>query len=124
MADSPARLAQILPDIEAADAFIRDLSEKSRSEHPLDVIGEFDASWDYDPAPMLSRIVAPLLAINFADDTINAAELGGLDKAIRAVASGRAVTLPGGHGSRGHQNLKEPPRWCEWVRSFLQSVSS
>ena len=121
MAGSPAGLEQELPDIDAADDFIREMSDKIRAQHPLDVIAEFDASWDYDPATLLQRIVAPLLAINFADDAINPTELGGITKAIANVRLGRAVTLPASPGSLGHQNLRQPERWADWVRSFLQT---
>ena len=124
MAESPAHLAQILPDIDAADSFIQDLSKKSHSQHPLDVIAEFDASWDYDPAPLLPHITAPLLAINFVDDAINPTELGGIDRAIKMVATGKAITLPVIAGSRGHQNLRRPELWGEWIQSFLHAITS
>ena len=39
----------------------------------------FQASRDYDPAPQLGRIRAALLAVNFADDAVNAAEQGVMD---------------------------------------------
>src|SRR5690606_29504056 len=41
-----------------------------------DVLYAFEASRDYDPAPGLEKIVAPLMAINFADDIINPPSLG------------------------------------------------
>src|SRR4029079_7510220 len=41
-----------------------------------DVLYAFRASEDYDPGPGLSKIKAPLVAINFADDLINPPEQG------------------------------------------------
>ena len=41
-----------------------------------DVLYALESSADYDPAPALEKITAPLLAINSADDLINPPELG------------------------------------------------
>ncbi len=41
-----------------------------------DTIYQFEASRDYDPEPALATIVAPLQAVNSADDQINPPELG------------------------------------------------
>ena len=53
-----------------------------------DVLYALEASGDYDPAPDLEKIRAPLLAINFADDLINPPELGILEREIAARAEG------------------------------------
>lgn len=45
-----------------------------------DVLYAIESSSDYDPAPGLEQIRAPLMAINFADDLINPPELGILRK--------------------------------------------
>jgi len=50
-----------------------------------DVLYALSASRDYDPAPKLEQIKAPLLAINFADDLINPPELGILEQEIKRV---------------------------------------
>ena len=81
--ESPARMAAGLPDVATADALIRKVAaEAVAAEDPNDVIWEFEASQDYDPAPGLGRIAAPLLAVNFADDEVNPAALGVLDAAV------------------------------------------
>ncbi len=50
-----------------------------------DVLYAVAASRDYDPAPNLEKIRAPLLAINSADDLINPPELGILEREIKRV---------------------------------------
>ena len=45
----------------------------------------FAASEDYNPAPELGRIKAPLLAINSADDQVNPPELGIMEAVIGKV---------------------------------------
>lgn len=57
---------------------------------------------DYDPAPHLSRIKAPVLAINFADDELNPPEVGILERAIGQLSNGRLVLVPATERSRGH----------------------
>ena len=121
MAGSPARMAERLGSPEEADAHIDALSgEALGREHLLDVAWEFEASRDYDPAPDLGRIRAPLLALNFADDAINPAELGVLDRMIARVPGGRAVLLPATDASNGHQTLSDPALWKEHLRDLLR----
>ena len=120
MAASPARLAEQLGNPEQADAYIRSVvSEALARENLLDVIREFEASRDYDPVGDLRRIVAPLLAVNFADDAVNPAELGVMDRRITQVKNGRAVLLPASDISKGHQTLSEPALWTEHLWDLL-----
>jgi homoserine O-acetyltransferase len=121
MAGSPARLAESLNSPEQADAYIQSVAgEAIARESLLDVLWEFEASRDYDPAPHLSRIHAPLLAVNFADDAVNPAELGVMDRMIAQVRDGRSVLLPATDASKGHQTLSDPASWKEYLRELLQ----
>ena len=52
--------------------------------------------------PGLEKIRAPLVAVNFADDLINPPELGILEREIKRVPNGRAVTIPLSDKTRGH----------------------
>ncbi len=124
LVDSPARLAEQFEDSAAADAHIRAVAaEAMEAEDVDDVVWEFEASRDYDPAPGLGRIAAPLLAVNFADDDINPAALGGLARAITKVARGRAVTLPAGPETRGHQTLQVARLWAHCVAELLDATA-
>ncbi len=123
LVDSPARMAEHLPDAAAADALVRKTAADAiAAEDPDDVIREFEASHDYDPGPGLGLITAPLLAVNFQDDDVNPAALGVLGDAIRKVPNGRAVTLPAGPRSHGHQTLSTPELWSDLVRDLLGSA--
>ncbi len=125
MAGSPARLAESLHCPEQADAYIQSVAaEAITKENLLDVVWEFEASQDYDPAPHLNRIRAPLLAVNFADDAVNPAELGVMDRLIAQVHGGQSVLLPATDTSRGHQTLTDPASWKEYLRGLLgRSIS-
>jgi homoserine O-acetyltransferase len=92
---------------EALDKFVNELTKTSDAN---DVLSAVEASHDYDPAPDLEKIRAPLLAINSADDLINPPELGLLEREIKRVPKGRAVVIPlsdktHGHGSHTIANL-------------------
>ena len=125
MAGGARHFAEVLPNAAAADQYLRRISLQAiENEHPVDVIYEFDASYDYDPRPFLRRIKAPLLAVNFADDMINPVELGGLEDSIKEVARGRAITLPAGPGSIGHQTLRNAAAWCSHLAELLRHTES
>jgi homoserine O-acetyltransferase len=67
-----------------------------------DAIFQFESSRDYDPEPALGAIVAPLVAVNSADDFINPPELKILETRITRVPHGRFVLLPITPETRGH----------------------
>jgi homoserine O-acetyltransferase/O-succinyltransferase len=125
MVDSPARLTTAFAGPDEADNHIESVAEEARkAEKVNDVIWEFDASRDYDPSSGLSLIRAPLLAVNFADDELNPVELGGLERAIAQVKEGRAVTVPVGPKSRGHQTLRIAEVWQNYVRQLLDQTEA
>ena len=78
-----------------ADAF---LAERIRSYalalDANDMLYQVAASEDYNPAPDLERIKAPLLAINSADDQVNPPELGIMEAAMKRLKRGRYLLLP------------------------------
>src|SRR6266550_1389171 len=76
---------------EVLDKFVEQIV---KADDANDVLYALEASRDYDPAPNLERIRAPLLAINSADDLINPPELGILEREIKRVPHGRAVVIP------------------------------
>jgi len=67
---------------------------------------------------------APILAVNFEDDGLNPAELGGLEHAIAQVPHGRAVMLPVGPLSRGHQTLHVAETWRDHLADLLAETGT
>lgn len=80
----------------------------------------FDASRDYDPAPWLERIRAPLLAINSADDEINPPELGIAEREIKRVKQGRFILLPVSNQTHGHGTHSHPEVWKQHLSALLK----
>lgn len=123
MAGGAGRFEEDLPDIKAADKHVDEADQTALSEQDAnDVVYEFASSKDYDPSGKLDRIKAPLLAVNFADDELNPAQLGVLDEAIRKVPNGRAVLVPSGPKSKGHQSLQVGELWAPYVRVLLDQT--
>lgn len=80
MDESPRHLAELTPTRNKVDAYINGtLGDNHAAVDPNDSIYAFDASRDYDPTADLGKIQARVMAINFADDQLNVAELGVLD---------------------------------------------
>ena len=81
-----------------------------------------EASHDYDPAPNLEKILAPLLAINFADDLINPPELGILEREIKRVPHGRAIVVPFSDKTRGHGSHTLAALWKDQLADLLKET--
>jgi homoserine O-acetyltransferase len=104
---------------QALDQFV---GRMVRTMDANDVLYALDASSDYDPGPGLEKIRAPLLAINFADDLINPPELGILEKEIKRVPKGRAITIPQSQQTRGHGTHTLAGVWKQHLVEFLKEA--
>lgn len=122
MTSCPRPWQKEAPTRAAADAF---LAERIRGYASAldanDMLYAFAASEDYDPAPHLSQIEAPLLAINSADDQVNPPELGIMEAAMRNVRRGRYELLPIDEHTRGHGTHTQAGLWKGQLAAFLAS---
>ena len=121
MSSNPVLRQQQAPTLaktdEELDKFVADLSKTSDAN---DMLYAIEASLDYDPAPGLEKIRAPLVAVNFADDLINPPELGILEREIKRVPKGRAVTLPLSDKTRGHGSHTMASLWKAELEALLK----
>ncbi len=85
-----------------------------------DVLYAIEASRDYDPAPALEKISAPLTAVNTADDLINPPELGILEREIPRVRGGRAVVIPLSDQTAGHGSHTLAKLWKGELEALLK----
>ena len=81
-----------------------------------------ESSSDYDPEPGLGKIKARLLALNFADDLINAAEFGLVEQAVAKIPNARSVTMPMDNKLFGHLNQFHPEVWKSHLIELLNSL--
>ena len=122
MGSNPALRQQESPTLAATDAaFDRFVANYLKTADANDVLYAVEASRDYDPAPGLERIQAPLLAVNSADDLINPPELAILEKGIRRVPKGKAVLLPFSDRTRGHGSHTVAALWKDRLLELLRA---
>lgn len=107
----------------AADSAIRAYVERgAAATDPNDMIWYFDSSREYDPAPHLGKVTAPVLAINSADDFVNPPELHIVEPLIARVKTARFVLLPISDQTRGHGTHSWPAVWGSHLRAFLATL--
>ena len=117
----PLQWQKQYPTREAADAYLaQQIAARMKTTDANDMIYYFRASEDYDPAPHLEKITAPLLAINSADDFVNPPELPMMRELIGKVKRGRFVLIPISDATRGHGTHSLPQLWNEELARLLQ----
>ncbi len=120
MGSNPVQRQKEAPTLAAADKMLDDYLARALSHLDAnDVLYALQASQDYDPGPELSRIKAPLMAVNSADDLINPPELGILEREIKLVAHGKAVIIPLSDRTRGHGTHTLAAVWKEYLAELL-----
>ncbi len=123
MADSPARLQAQAPTREAANAlFDRMVETGAEGLDASDLLYWFESSWDYDPEPGLGKIQARLVAVNFADDEINPASLGVMERLVARVPRGSFAIVPASEKTRGHSTLTQAAVWKPHLESLLREL--
>jgi homoserine O-acetyltransferase len=116
-----ARMQSAAPDRTAATRMYDSLVGEAAKTDVNDVLYWFESSWDYDPAPQLATIRGRLFAVNFADDLINAADLGVMQRLVSEVPQGRFVEMPETAHSYGHQTLAHPEVWKPYLEQLMSS---
>jgi homoserine O-acetyltransferase len=122
-ASSPLVLQKAGPTRDKADsaemAIVRSRMEKDDAN---DLIYQLDASRDYDPSADLERIVAPVLAINSADDAINPPELGTMEPLLKRVKRVKFVLLPTTDQTVGHGTHTKAVVWKNYLADFMGTL--
>jgi homoserine O-acetyltransferase len=85
-----------------------------------DLLYQYDASRNYNPAPKLESIRAPVMAVNSADDFVNPPELGILEREIKRVKRGCAVVLAITDQTRGHGTQNLAAIWGNYLDELLE----
>ena len=78
-----------------------------------------NASRNYNPAPNLGKITAPVLWINSADDFINPPELGIAQQYVQQIPHAKFILLPITDATRGHGTHTVASVWEDYMIQFL-----
>ena len=120
MSSNPVLRQRALPTLAKSDAELDSaITASLKSTDANDMLYQVESSRDYDPAPDLEKIRAPLVAVNSADDLINPPELGILEREIKRVVKGRAVVVPLGPDTRGHGTHTLAAVWKYYLEELL-----
>ncbi|WP_428665956.1 alpha/beta fold hydrolase [Reyranella sp.] len=122
MTENVVRLQEMGRTREAADALYRQWVANVAKGDANDQLYATEAVMDYDPAPLLGKITAKLLAINFADDAVNPAELGVVEPAIRQIPGAKFVLVPASAGTHGHFTHLQAAIWKPHLAEFLATL--
>lgn len=121
MGSAPLEWQKRAPTRQAADSGLDNYIRARLPESDAnDMLYYFDASRFYNPAPNLDKIVAPLVAVNSADDEINPPELGIMEREIRRVKRGRYVLIPISDKTRGHGTHTLAALWKDELGRLLE----
>ncbi|MDP3700227.1 MAG: alpha/beta fold hydrolase [Hylemonella sp.] len=112
-------LHQIAPTREKADQYVTDQLARGSASDANDILYQFDALRDYNPAPRLEAIRARLLAINAADDERNPPELGVMERELKRVKNGSLYLIPASPNTRGHGTTGQAKWWTAQLQAWL-----
>ncbi|RZI95978.1 MAG: alpha/beta fold hydrolase [Variovorax sp.] len=115
-------LQKMAPTREAADKL---LDARLAAPFPFDAndfMYQWDSSRDYNPAPKLDAIRAPLLAINSADDERNPPELGIMERELKRLRNAKLYLVPASEDTRGHGTTGIAKFWKTQLQEWLQTV--
>lgn len=88
-------LYKAAPTREKADRLVTERLAQTSRRGANDLLYQYEASRDYNPAAKLESIKARLLVINSADDERNPPELGIMEREMKRVKHGQYVLIPG-----------------------------
>ena len=107
------------PTAAAADAMVeRRLGTAGGDAN--NTIWQFEAAHDY--APDLTRIAAPVLSINSADDERNPLATGFLARDLAKLKNARLHVIPASARTRGHGTAGNTSLWLPQLREFLATL--
>jgi homoserine O-acetyltransferase len=123
MSSNPVLRQKEMPTRQAVDARLQAFEKQYlETRDANDILYAVESSSDYDPGPLLDKIRAPLLAINFADDLINPPELGILEREIKRVPHGKAIVVPASDKTQGHGTHTLAAVWKQHLEELLKAT--
>ncbi len=121
---SPVQLQAQAPTRQAAIAtYDMMVANAEKNYDANDFLYWLESSWDYDPQPALGKIKARVLALNFANDTINPTDLGLVKELVNTIPGGRFVLVPESEKTAGHQTLALAAVWKSYLAELLGNSS-
>ena len=120
---APLQAQKNAPTRALAEKFVEDSLAKSMATTDANnYLYYVNASRNYNPAPKLGIIVAPVLWINSADDFINPPELGIAEQMVKKIPHGKFILIPISDDTRGHGTHTVAKVWKDYLIDFLHQT--
>jgi homoserine O-acetyltransferase len=120
---APLQLQKNYPTRTQIEAYVdRSVAASDAHTDANDFLYYVNASRNYNPAPKLSTIAAPVLWINSADDFINPPELGIAEKMAPLMPHAKFILLPISDATRGHGTHTQAAIWKNYLIDFLHQT--
>jgi len=105
-----------------ADKLVDERLNAAQTADANDFIYQWQSSADYNAAPGLGKILAPVLAINSVDDERNPPETGTLEASLRQLKNARLVLIPASAETRGHGTTGMARFYTRELSQFMQQT--
>jgi homoserine O-acetyltransferase len=120
MVSSPLQWQKQAPTREESEEMLDNMLNRYLSAMDAnDMIYAFESSRNYNPAPHLSKIKAPLIAVNSADDQVNPPELQLIEEEIKKIDKGKFILLPITDKTSGHGTHTNPTIWGKYLEELM-----
>ncbi len=124
MGSAPLQMQKNFPTRASAEKFVDTYLERTVAHTDAnDLIYYVNASRNYNPAPKLSTITAPVLWINSADDFINPPELGIAQETVKEMPNAKFILIPISDATRGHGTHTQAAVWQNYLIDFLAKTA-
>jgi homoserine O-acetyltransferase/O-succinyltransferase len=110
------------PTRDDADKLVDAQEPRIRSLDANDLLYQVAASRNYNPAPSLEKISAPVMWVNSTDDFINPPELGTPERDVKRMARGRFHLIQATDQTRGHGTHTWAIFWKQYLVELLQDT--
>lgn len=121
MGSSPLQMQKNEPTRGAAEKYVDDYLARTMAHTDAnDMMYYINASRNYNPAPKLGTITAPVLWINSADDYINPPELGIAEKMVKEMTRAKFILIPISDATRGHGTHTQAAVWKDHLADLMR----
>jgi len=113
---------KLAPSREAADKLVDARLASPMAADANDFLWQWGSSGDYDPAPVLEKIEATVLAINAADDERNPPETGLTLEALKRVKNGKLLLILASDETSGHLTTGNAKFYSQELKKLLEET--
>jgi homoserine O-acetyltransferase len=116
---APLLWQRLYPTPEDADKLVDAEEQRIKQLDANDLLYQVNSSRNYNPAPNLEKIRAPLMWINSTDDFINPTELTTPERDVKRIARGQFHLIQASEQTHGHGTHTWAVFWKQYLVQLL-----